>query len=122
MLILPAVALADSPPPPQHTLAFPTDQVWTLIIGALVPLVTYVLNYLGPQVDEKIKAFVLVVVAAIAGGLTQAVVAGDVGFNNTTLQFVLTAVVAALTAHAWLWRPSGTNVALGGGRNRQAEG
>jgi di/tricarboxylate transporter len=120
MLILPAVALAD-PPPPQRTLAFPTDQVWTLIVGALVPLLTYALNYVGPWLDEKVKAIILVIVAAIAGGVTQAVVAGDVGFNNTTLQFVLTAVIAALGAHGWLWRPSGTNVALGGGRNRQAE-
>jgi peptidoglycan/LPS O-acetylase OafA/YrhL len=122
MLLLPAAAMAtDDVPNPNTTLALPTDQIWTLAVGALVPLVTYGLNYVGPWLSEAIKAIILVVVSAIAGGITQAIVAGDVGFNATTLQFVLTAVIAALSAHRLLWRPSTISTKLGGGRNRNRD-
>lgn len=100
-----------------NALVLPTEQVWTLIAGGIVPLVSYVLNYAGPQTSEKVKAFVHVLAAAVAGGLMQAITAGDVGLNTITLQFILTAVIAALTAHKLLWQPSGVSTALGGGRN-----
>jgi hypothetical protein len=119
MLVAPMVAVADSVPPPQHTLALPTDQVWTLLAGGLVPLASYVLNHAGPWCTEHVKAAVQVLVAAVAGGLTQAIVAGNVGFNGVTLQFVLTAVTAALFAHRLLWLPSGISARLGGGSNAQ---
>jgi hypothetical protein len=120
LLAFPTLAFADAAPPPQDTLALPTDQVWTLVAGALAPLASYVLNYVGPQTSERVKAFVQVVVAAVAGGLTQAIAAGSdtVGFNSVTLQFVLSAVIAALTAHKFLWQPSTISTALGGGRNK----
>lgn len=116
LFMFPAGALADAVSP-QPTLALPSDQVWTLFAGALVPLVGYVLNHYGPQASEKAKAFVQVIAAAIAGGIIQAITAGHVGFNMITLQFILTAVIAALTAHGLLWRPSGISTALGAGRN-----
>lgn len=96
-------------------------QLWVLLIGSLVPLVTYVLNYFGPYVDEKIKAVVLVVVSAAAGALYTALESPDFGWNTTTRELVLSAVVAALMAHNWLWRPSAIAHALGGGRNAQTE-
>jgi hypothetical protein len=117
LLFMPALVMAADGPPPQHTLALPTDQLWTLLAGALVPLATYALNHAGPQVTEPLKAIVHVLVAAIAGGITQAIVAGNVGFNNITLQYVITAVVAALAAHRLLWLPSGISTRLGGGTN-----
>lgn len=120
ILALPAVAsAAEDAPPPSPTLVLPTDQLWALAVGLLVPLVTYVLNYVGPWVSEPVKAGVLVIAAAVAGGLAQAITAGDVGFNTTTLQFVLTAVLSALSAHRILWKPSGVSAKLGGGQNRQ---
>lgn len=119
LIILPDLAFAQDAVDPQRTLAFPTDQVITLVIGGLVPLVTYVLNHYAPWVSEPVKALVLVVVAAVAGGVYQAIEAGQVGFNGTTLQFVFTAVVAALSAHKLLWRPAAISAKLGGGSNRQ---
>lgn len=119
LFALPAAAFAQDAPDPSSTLVLPTDQLWTLAVGALVPLVTYGLNYIGPWVSEPVKAFIVVLASAVAGGVTQAITAGDVGFNTVTLQFVLTAVIAALSAHKLLWRPSGVSAKLGGGANRQ---
>lgn len=118
LLLVPGVALADVAPPPAPTQVFPTDQVWVLIAGALAPLAAYVINYVGPHTDEKVKGIIQGVVAAIAGGIMQAVTAGHVGFNNVTLQFVITAVFAAAAAHSGFYKVSGINVALGGGRNK----
>lgn len=121
LLLTATPALADGTTVPQHTLAFPTDQIWAFVAGNLAPLVAYVLNYYGPHVSEKAKVVVTMVVAAVAGGIAQAITAGNVGFNDATLQFVVTAVVAAFLAHHWIWQPSTIASALGGGRNRQTE-
>lgn len=98
----------------------PYAQIIALIIGAFVPAVTYVLNHYAPWVDEKVKAIVLVVSAAVASGLYQALDGGSIGFNNVTLQLVVTSIVAALTAHHWFWKPSTISASLGGGSNKQA--
>lgn len=120
VLVLADPTLAAEPgEKPAPTLLLPTDQLWTLVAGALVPLGGYVLNYMGPIVNEKTKAVVQVVLAAIAGGIVQAITVGDVGFNDVTLQYVLSAVITALFAHGLLYKPSGINTALGGGRNVQ---
>lgn len=119
VLVVPEVAFAEAGEQPAPTLLLPSTQIWTLVAGALVPLGGYVLNYLGPIVNEKAKALVQVLLAAVSGGFVQAITVGDVGFNDVTLQFVLSAVITALFAHGFLWRPSGINVALGGGRNAQ---
>lgn len=94
------------------------DQLWVLVIGSIVPLVGYVLNYLGPWVDEKIKAVVQVLVAAVAAALYTALETNVLGLNSQTLQLVVTAIVAALAAHHWLWKPSTISTELGGGRNK----
>lgn len=120
LLALPTVALADVPRA-QPTLALPYDQVWVIGIGLLVPLVTYVVNHAAPWMDEKVKVVVLILAAAVAAALYQALDSGDLGFNGKTAEMILSAVVAAGVAHNWFWRPSGINVALGGGRNRQTE-
>jgi hypothetical protein len=117
VLLCPIAAFAADGPPPQHTLALPTDQLWTLLAGGLVPLATYAVNHAGPWCTEQMKAIVHVVAAAIAGGVAQAIVAGGVGLNTITLQYVITAVVAALAAHKLLWLPSGISTRLGGGSN-----
>lgn len=118
VLVLPAIALAADAPPPQRTLALPTDQIWAAVAGGLAPLVAYMLNYVGPYVDERLKGVVQALAAAIAGGIAQAITAGDVGFNAITLQFVVTAMLTAVVGHK-AYAASGINVAFGGGRNRQ---
>lgn len=114
---VPALALAANFPQP--TLALANNQVWLAIIASLVPLVTYVLNYLGPWVTEPIKAAVLVVVAAVVGGLDTAITTNQFGWNGTTANLIITAVLAALVSHHILWKPSGISTRLGGGRNAQ---
>lgn len=92
---------------------FPTDQLVILFIGFFVPLVSYVLNRKAPWINEQIKGIIQVSVAASAGALYTAVADPNFGWNNTTLQLVLSAVVAALFAHNMLWKPSKVNTALG---------
>lgn len=89
------------------------NQLWVLIIGALVPLATYVLNRVGPWVSETVKAAVLVIVAAVAGALYVAIAQPNFGWNVQTRELVLTAVVSALAAHGWLWKPAKVNTKLG---------
>ena len=118
-LALPTAALAAVDPVQTGQWSLSTTQLTTLIVGALVPIVTYVLNHIGPWLDEKTKAAVLIVVSAVAGGLWQAIEVGGVGWNDQTLQFVITAIIGALTAHNFFYRPAGINTALGGGSNKQ---
>jgi hypothetical protein len=117
LLVMPATALADVANHESTKLVLPADQIWTLAIGGLVPLVTYVLNHAAPWTSEAVKAAVLVVASAVAGALYKALANGDIGFNAPTLQYVLTAVVAALVAHHWLWKPSTISTRLGAGSN-----
>lgn len=117
LLIAPGLAFAGDASAPQPTLALPTDQIWTLLAGAIAALPTYLLNKHAPWNTDQVKLLAHVIAAAIAGGITQAVTAGGVGFNNTTLQFVVTAVVSALGAHLLAWKPSGVAATLGAGQN-----
>lgn len=112
-----AVALADSVPPPNNELVFSSQQFWSAVIGALVPLVTYALNYRAPWLTEHVKAIVLLVASAIAGALFQLLDTGSLHWNTRTFEVVATAVVMAFAAHVGFYRPSGINTLLGGGRN-----
>jgi VIT1/CCC1 family predicted Fe2+/Mn2+ transporter len=94
------------------------NQLWVFLIGAIVPLGGYVINHLAPWVDEKVKAVVQVILAAVATALYTALATSVFGLNTETLQLVASGVVAALAAHNWLWRPSGINTELGAGHNR----
>lgn len=116
-LALPSLAVASAVSAP--TQVFPVDQVWALVVGGMVPLVTYALNYVGPWVSEPIKAAVLVVVSAAATALYTALATNVIGFNVATLQLVLTGVASSLAAHHALWKPSGVAAALGAGQNRR---
>lgn len=116
VLMLPAFALAVGS---ARVLVLPTQQLWTLIIGALVPLVTYVLNHVGPWLTEPAKATVLAVVAAVVTALYAALDTSVFGWNDATLQLVLSGVLAAFAAHHLVWKPAGISAILGGGSNRQ---
>jgi hypothetical protein len=124
LLLLPAAAVADivastsDAAPLPHTQLLPSAQLYALIVGALVPLATYMLNHRARWASEPVKALVLVVVSAIAGAGAQLIDAGTLAFDTNTLQVVVTAVVGALLAHAGLWTRSGVSARLGGGTNR----
>lgn len=115
LLLYPPLALASVHGP--STLVLPSTQVWVIVIGALVPLATYILNHVGPQVTEPVKAAVLVVVSAGAAALYTAATTSVIGWNTSTLQLLLTGVVGALASHHLLWKPSGVSTLLGAGTN-----
>jgi hypothetical protein len=117
MLAVAGNALADVPVKTPTYLVLPQTQLWTLVIGSLVPLVTYVLNHYAPWVSEPIKGIVLALVAAGASALYTALSTNVIGFNNTTYQLVISAVIAAFLTHVVVWKPSGISVKLGGGTN-----
>lgn len=95
-----------------------SSQFWILLIGALVPLPVYLLNKYAPWASEQFKSIVHVVLAAAAGVIYVAASNGpSVDFDAHTFEAMLTAVVGALGAHAWLWKPGGISTQLGGGQN-----
>lgn len=124
-LLAPVVALAADAgtldPKPAGSLLLPTDQLWTYLAASLIALPTYLLNHYGPQVSEPVKGLVLMLTAGLAGGITQAVTAGGVGFNQTTLQFIVSAVIGAFLTHKLVWAPTGISTALGGGSNKPGQ-
>lgn len=90
--------------------------LYLLVLGALVPLVGYVLNHHAPWATEPVKGLVHAGLAAAVGVLYQAVSGSDLGLNDDTLLAVITAVVAAVLGHIG-WRAANINLALGGGTN-----
>lgn len=126
LLLLPAVALAAGDagtidPKPSPTLVLPTDQLWAFLAASLVTLPTYLFNHYGPQVSEPVKGLVLMVTTAVAAALTQAITAGGVGFNQTTLQFIVTGVVGAFLTHKYVWQTTGISTKLGAGTNKAGQ-
>lgn len=117
-LALPAIAAASVQNSP--TLVLPSTQVWAIVIGALVPLVTYGLNYVGKWVSEPVKAAVLAVASAAASALYTALATSVIGWNTSTLQLILTGVVGAFASHNLVWKPSGVSALLGAGKNIQS--
>lgn len=111
-LVAPLAAFAADTPAQAHTFVFPAVQVWTIVAGSLVTVVTYALNKRAPWVSQSVKAFVLVITAAVAAGITQSIDGGTVGFNADTLQLVVTSVVAAFGSHLLIWKPSGVQAKL----------
>ena len=94
-------------------LLFSDYQVWVLLIGTIVPLGGYILNKYLPIIEEPAKAAVQVLLAVVAGALYTALDTNVLGFNDATLQLVLTAVVGTLLSHKLLWKPAKVNVLLG---------
>lgn len=114
LLLAPAIAgAATDTPPASGPLALPEQQFWAAVIGALAPLVGYVLNRLGPQTSQPVKLAVQVAVAAAAGALYQLLDAGNLDLDTETFQVVGTAVVSALLAH-FGYKAGNVNVRLGG--------
>jgi len=98
------------------------DQTWVVLLGAVTPLLMYVVNHYAPWVSEKAKAVAQVAAAALVGALWQLHTQGSLDFGSAaTLQYALTAVVSALVAHGMLYAPGGINTALKAGSNRQTD-
>lgn len=93
----------------------PENQFWVLAIGMIVPLATYALNKLFPgwrKLPEWIKGLGQVIVTAVVGGLFSALV-NDVKGADAIAQHCISAVIASLYAHNYLWKPANVNVKLG---------
>ncbi len=116
LLLLPAFALAAA-----GGVGFvPSVQTWALILGAVTPLFTYVLNHYAPWIGEATKALVLAVVSGVVGAIWAAIETKVFGWNDATVQLVLTAILGAFGVHALVWKPSGISAKLGGGSNASA--
>jgi hypothetical protein len=84
-----------------------------IVVALFTPLLGYVVNTkFWKAAPEPVKALVQIVVAAVAAGITTAISTNVFGINAATLQLVITGIVTALGAHAWLWRPSGVSAHL----------
>lgn len=118
-LALPTLAQADPGEIPNQTLPLPTDALWAIVASGLVPLAAYLVNHYGPHTDEKLKGIVLGVLGIVASGIAQAITAGHVGFNSTTLQYVVIGLIGSYGSHALVWKPSTIAQALGAGSNVQ---
>src|SRR5882762_7653969 len=111
-LFLPSLALAAG------GVGFvPSVQTWALILGAVTPLFTYILNHYAPWISEAAKAIALAVVAGVVGAVWSAIETGVFGWNDATVQLVVTAILGAFGAHALIFKPAEINKTLGGGSN-----
>ncbi len=93
-------------------LVLPSQQIWVLMIGAVVPLATYWINNRAHWKNEQAKAIALVVVAGVAGVGYTALAGGVHGFTDFAEQ-AFTAILSGLFAHNILWKPSGLNLVFG---------
>jgi hypothetical protein len=120
VLMAPALAAAELPASGKPTLVLPFSQLWALVVGLLSPLVAYVLNTkLWRNMPEPYKAFIHVLVSAVAGAIYTAAATPAFGWNDATFQLVLTSVLSAFAAHGLLWKPSGVQARLTAGAGRE---
>lgn len=111
-LLVPASSLALAAPPAPH-LVLPVAQIWVVLVAVFTPLIGYITNTaLWKSAPEPVKAFVQVVIAAVASAITAAISTNVFGLNSATLQLIITGVLTALGSHALLWKPSGVQAHL----------
>lgn len=87
-----------------------------VLIGLVVPLVGYMLNYFAPWASSQAKAVFQIVLAAGVGAVHQMIGAGDFGWNQQTAIAILTVMGGALAGYLG-YNASGIDVALGAGVN-----
>jgi TctA family transporter len=93
-------------------LVLPSQQIWVLVIGTVVPLATYLINNKAPWKSEQSKAICLVIVTGIVGVVYTALAGNVHGFTDFVEQ-AFTAILSGLFAHNILWKPSGLNLVFG---------
>lgn len=92
--------------------------IWVMLLGAVTPLLTYVLNHYAPWASERVKAVAHVVVAALVGALYKLASTDSVDFSHqATWKYMAGAVAAALFAHKVLYAPGTINTLFKGGSN-----
>lgn len=119
-VVLPAAALAQGADPVANGDTFDI-QLWAFAAALIVPLGTYAINYIAPYTGEKVKGVMHLVIAAGAGAIIELIEQGGVGFDQETLEYVISAIIGALSIHFGFYRPSTINTWAGGGRNVQEE-
>jgi hypothetical protein len=120
LVVVPSVALADASTAERHGLVLDQVQLYSVVIGVFSPIVGYIVNSglvkkVSASIPEPVAAMVHVLIAAVGAAIYQAAVAGHLGFNDETLQVLLSAVVAAFAAHRLIWVPSGVQPRLAAG-------
>lgn len=115
LLLIPSSVLALAASPGSH-LVLPVAQIWVVVVGLITPLLGYVVNTsLWKNAPEPVKAFIQVALAAVAAAITTAISTSVFGWNNATLQLIITGVITALASHSLLWKPSGVQAHLTAG-------
>jgi hypothetical protein len=119
LLLAPGAFAAEGIPSPDDELILSSDQFYAVLIGAIVPIGTYVLNnrVLG-ILSEPVKGAIMAGVAALAGVLYQLLETGGLSLDTETLQMVFFAVVGAVMAHTQFYIRAGWNTKLGAGSPR----
>ncbi|HEX6754292.1 MAG TPA: hypothetical protein VF093_12000 [Solirubrobacterales bacterium] len=88
------------------------DQLWVLLIGAIVPVGGYWINKVMPWKTETSKAIVQIVLTSIAATL-YTFIATDIGSLTSFVEQAFSAIVAGLFAHNILWKPANVNIKFG---------
>lgn len=115
LLLVPTLGLADLPAKASPGFILPYAQLWALIVGLLTPLIGYVVNSkLWKDAPEPYKAFVQLAISAVATAIYTACATNVIGWNDATLQLLVTGILGSFSAHGLLWRPSGIAARLRG--------
>lgn len=104
-------------PHPTTVLILSQTQLWIVLIGIFSPILSYLLNNkvlrkFWEGLPEPVAGMIHVLVAAVAAGVYAAVETNQFGWNDVSLQYVVTAVVAAFLAHNMGWKPIGVQAVL----------
>lgn len=115
LLLVPTLGLADLPAKASPGFVLPYAQLWALIVGLLTPLIGYVVNSkLWQNAPEPYKAFVQLAISAVATAIYTACATNVIGWNDATLQLLVTGILGSFSAHGLLWKPSGVAARLRG--------
>jgi len=113
-LLAASPAYAELPAPEGTHLVLTAAQLWPIVLGAITPLASYVINSkLWSEAPEILKALVQLFVAAVVGAIWAAVATPAFGFNDQTLQLVITTVIANFGSHLLVWERAHVNIKLG---------
>lgn len=119
LLVGTADAATLNAPAEQPSFVLPPEQLYAAVIGALVPLGGYVLNYFAPWTSDRTKGLVQIALVTLAGALYAVLDAKLDLFTAQSLQLIGTTFLTAFLTHTTAWKTTGVSTALGGGRNAQ---
>lgn len=113
-LMFPALAVAaELRATTQQTLVLPPAQLYAVLIGLVTPLIGYITNAkFWKAAPEQVKTVVQLFITTVTSAIYVAAATPTFGWNNSTLQLIVTTVVAGLAAH-FGYRATGINQKLG---------